>query len=88
MHIVYIYELTGEMIISSAHHEVQAISKSAFQIRMILTIRNLQEQDFGRYFCSSKNSLGEAASSIRIYGKFAKNSLGDVDFSIRLYSES
>ena len=58
------------MIISSSRHEVHFVQKLAFQVRMILTIRNLQKQDIGKYRCAAKNSLGEVDSSIRLYGKF------------------
>lgn len=36
---------------------------------MKLTVRNLQNGDFGNYRCISKNSLGETEGSIRLYGK-------------------
>ncbi|XP_057323488.1 lachesin-like [Microplitis mediator] len=56
-----------EMIISGTRHEVQAISKSAFQVKMVLTIRHLQKQDFGSYKCAAKNSRGDVDFSIRLY---------------------
>ncbi|KAG8040469.1 hypothetical protein G9C98_002465 [Cotesia typhae] len=56
-----------DMIISGIRHEVQVIPKSAFQVKMILTIRNLQKQDFGSYTCAAKNSRGDVDFSIRLY---------------------
>lgn len=58
------------MIISSVRHDVQAVQKSTFEVRMILTIRNLQKNDVGTYRCAAKNSLGEVESSIRLYGEY------------------
>ncbi|XP_036147545.1 lachesin isoform X3 [Monomorium pharaonis] len=55
------------MIISSVRHDVQTITKSPFEVLMILTIRNLQKNDVGTYKCAAKNSLGEVESSIRLY---------------------
>ncbi|XP_074094824.1 lachesin [Cotesia typhae] len=57
----------NDMIISGIRHEVQVIPKSAFQVKMILTIRNLQKQDFGSYTCAAKNSRGDVDFSIRLY---------------------
>lgn len=37
---------------------------------MKLTIKNLQNADFGNYRCISKNSLGETEGSIRVYGTY------------------
>lgn len=51
-------------------HDVQAVPKSQFEVRMILTIRDLQKQDVGTYRCAAKNSLGEVESSIRLYGEY------------------
>ncbi|XP_063980624.1 neurotrimin-like [Diachasmimorpha longicaudata] len=58
---------SGDMIISSLKYEAQSIPLSAFRTRMILTIHNLQEHDFGTYTCTAKNSLGEVDFSIRLY---------------------
>ncbi|XP_054015849.1 uncharacterized protein LOC128896501 [Hylaeus anthracinus] len=55
------------MIISSQQHDVHAVPKSQFEVRMVLTIRNLQKQDVGTYKCVAKNSLGDVESSIRLY---------------------
>ncbi|KZC14516.1 Lachesin [Dufourea novaeangliae] len=55
------------MIISSVQHDVQIIVKSQFEVRMVLTIRNLHKSDVGTYKCVAKNSLGDVDSSIRLY---------------------
>lgn len=57
------------MIISSQQRDVQAMVKSQFEVRMVLTIRNLQKHDVGTYKCVAKNSLGDVESSIRLYGE-------------------
>ncbi|XP_069672621.1 lachesin-like isoform X1 [Periplaneta americana] len=58
---------TGEMVISSDKYEVKLISKSLFEVRMVLVIRNFQPRDVGSYRCIAKNSLGEVESNIRLY---------------------
>ena len=67
------------MIISSQQHDVQMIEKSKFEVRMVLTIRNLQKDNVGTYKCVAKNSLGDVESSIRLYGKCLCNVLW-IDF--------
>jgi hypothetical protein len=62
----------GEMVISSEKYEVKLISKSLFEIRMVLVIRNIMTSDLGPYRCIAKNSLGEVESNIRLYGEFSK----------------
>ncbi|XP_078034686.1 lachesin [Augochlora pura] len=61
------WEKDNVMIIASQQYGVQAISKSQFEVRMVLTIRNLQKRDVGTYQCVAKNSLGASESSIRLY---------------------
>ncbi|XP_076680806.1 lachesin [Andrena cerasifolii] len=61
------YWLKDDEMIFNQHHDVQAIAKSQFEVRMVLTIRNLQKHDVGTYKCVAKNSLGEVESSIRLY---------------------
>jgi hypothetical protein len=58
-------------VISSDKYEVKLISKSLFEVRMVLVIRNIMASDLGPYRCIAKNSLGEVESNIRLYGKFS-----------------
>ncbi|XP_044749436.1 lachesin-like isoform X2 [Coccinella septempunctata] len=58
---------TGEMVVSSYKYDVQTSSKSQFEVRMTVKIRNLQKEDAGSYRCIAKNSLGEVESNIRLY---------------------
>lgn len=57
------------MVISSEKYDVSGSSKSLFEFRMSLVIRNFQKNDVGSYRCIAKNSLGEVESNIRLYGK-------------------
>lgn len=61
----------GEMVISSDKYTVDMISRSIFEVRMVLMIRNFQQRDVGSYRCIAKNSLGEVESNIRLYGKLS-----------------
>ncbi|XP_076645133.1 lachesin [Halictus rubicundus] len=61
------WEKDNGMIVASQQYDVQAVAKSQFEVRMILTIRNLQKNDLGTYKCVAKNSLGDVESSIRLY---------------------
>lgn len=60
--------LGNEMILSNEKYTTN-IMENSYRAYMRLTIRNLQDGDFGNYRCISKNSLGETEGSIRLYGK-------------------
>lgn len=65
---------TGEMVISSYKYDVQFVTKSLFEVKMTVIVRNLQKEDAGSYRCIAKNSLGEVESNIRLYGKLVPKS--------------
>ncbi|XP_030748054.1 lachesin-like [Sitophilus oryzae] len=58
---------TEEMVISSNKYDVQTVSKSSFEVKMTVIVRNLQKEDIGSYRCIAKNSLGDVESNIRLY---------------------
>jgi hypothetical protein len=58
-------------VISSDKYEVKLVSKSLFELRMVLVIKQFQRRDVGSYRCIAKNSLGEVESNIRLYGEFS-----------------
>ena len=69
----WIYNNT--MVLSNEKYTTD-IEENSYRTAMKLTIRNLQNGDFGNYRCISKNSLGETEGSIRLYGKhFAVNDM-------------
>lgn len=72
--------LAGDMVISSNKYDVQLVSKSLFETRMTVVVRNFLKEDVGSYKCIAKNSLGEVESSIRLYGKLIKS----INFCTRL----
>lgn len=45
-------------------------NEDGYKAHMKLTIRSLNQEDYGTYKCVTKNSLGEAEGSMRIYGEF------------------
>ncbi|XP_060531570.1 lachesin-like [Cylas formicarius] len=83
---------TGEMVISSYKYDVQIVSKSLFEVKMTVNVRNLQKDDIGSYRCISKNSLGEVESNIRLYEipgptrNYAGLSLDEEDYNDQLGS--
>uniref|UniRef100_A0A1B0CCX4 Putative lachesin n=1 Tax=Lutzomyia longipalpis TaxID=7200 RepID=A0A1B0CCX4_LUTLO len=48
-------------------------TENSYRAHMKLTIKNLQNGDFGNYRCISKNSLGETEGSIRVYATPLRN---------------
>ena len=40
-----------------------------YKFEMILTISDVQEQDFGTYRCISRNSLGSTEGTVKLYSK-------------------
>lgn len=47
-------------------------NEDGYKGHMKLTIRSLSPEDYGSYKCMTKNSLGEAEGSMRIYGKLLR----------------
>ena len=58
--------VNGIMLIASNRFKPET-NHSGYQTHMMLHIYYLNPQDIGNYKCVSKNSLGEAEGSIRIY---------------------
>jgi neurotrimin len=61
---------TGEMIISNDRYAMSETENSLYAVQMILVIRKLHKADMGGYKCISKNSIGDAEGTIRLYGEF------------------
>ncbi|XP_022117425.1 lachesin-like isoform X1 [Pieris rapae] len=57
----------GEMIITNDKYQMSEISNSAYSVQMRLIVRNIQDTDMGGYKCISKNSIGDAEGTIRLY---------------------
>ncbi|KAJ8674631.1 hypothetical protein QAD02_010417, partial [Eretmocerus hayati] len=53
--------------------------ESAYKVHMKLTIRSVSSSDFGNYRCISRNSLGDADGSIRLYRKPSTSSFHSGD---------
>ena len=62
--------LAGEMIISNERYLMNENESSMYAVQMTLVIRKLHKSDMGGYKCISKNSIGDAEGTIRLYGKF------------------
>lgn len=62
-----LHESPKMIFTGSKYHLV--INEDGYKTHMMLTIRSLSPEDYGNYKCITKNSLGEAEGSMRIYGK-------------------
>lgn len=76
----------GEMIISNDRYQMTEAENSMYAVQMTLVIRKLQKTDMGGYKCISKNSIGDAEGTIRIYGEFQVFSSLSQFFSFSFYN--
>ncbi|XP_066945847.1 neurotrimin-like isoform X2 [Macrobrachium rosenbergii] len=63
---VHFWSFSDQLLINSTRQETQEI-RDGYTTVMKLSLRNLRPEDFGTYVCTAKNSLGEAASNVRLY---------------------
>lgn len=61
------------MIISNDKYFMTEIPNSYYSVQMKLIIRRFHKADLGGYKCISKNSIGDAEGTIRLYGKPTKS---------------
>ncbi|XP_050734679.1 lachesin-like [Eriocheir sinensis] len=60
----------GNMIYDSMKYRIEnRVGNPEYKIHMLLTVRYLDEDDFGTYRCVAKNPRGETDGSIKIYGR-------------------
>ncbi|XP_055683927.1 protein amalgam isoform X1 [Lutzomyia longipalpis] len=57
----------GEMIITNDRYAMTETENSMYAVQMVLVIKKLQKADFGGFKCISKNSIGDAEGTIRLY---------------------
>ncbi|XP_050420542.1 lachesin-like [Adelges cooleyi] len=62
----WLFQKVKSMIFSSTKHSL-VLEENGYKTHMKLTIRSLSPEDYGSYKCVTKNSLGEAEGSMRIY---------------------
>nr|CAH7751253.1 unnamed protein product [Callosobruchus chinensis] len=58
---------SGEMILANDKYHMTEINNSYYSVHMKLVIRRFQKSDLGGYKCISKNSIGDAEGTIRLY---------------------
>lgn len=61
------YQESINMIFHGSKYHI-VINEDGYKAHTKLTIRSLSRADYGNYKCITKNSLGEAEGSMRIYG--------------------
>lgn len=59
--------VTGEMIIANDRYLMNETDTNLYAVTMTLTIKTLNRMDFGGYKCISKNSIGDADQTVRLY---------------------
>ena len=77
---------SGEMIITNDRYAMtEAENNSMYAVQMVLVIRKLHKADMGGYKCISKNSIGDAEGTIRLYGEFIDDAflMGCLPFHLR-----
>ena len=56
-------------LISDKFHIEHKVGNPDYKIHMLLTIRFMEEEDFGTYRCVAKNPRGETDGAIKVYGE-------------------
>lgn len=83
-----IFMKSGEMIITNDRYAMtEAENNSMYAVQMVLVIRKLHKADMGGYKCISKNSIGDAEGTIRLYGEFIDDAIFDRLFTLSLKEE-
>ena len=66
----YIIEyFLGNVITNNENMSTKQKKLSEFLFSSFLKIRNLSDNDFGRYTCSAKNTVGNCSKFIKLYSK-------------------
>ncbi|XP_042868494.1 lachesin-like [Penaeus japonicus] len=58
---------SGEMLISNKEYITHEKHSNYYMTKMTLTIMNFRSHHAGEYYCTAKNSLGEAQGRIKVY---------------------
>lgn len=60
------------MIIANDRYLMNETDTSLYAVTMTLTIKVLHKPDFGGYKCISKNSIGDADQTVRLYREYSE----------------
>jgi len=66
---------SGAKLLEDEKHEVSEVTINDYAYQLNLTVRHLDQSDFGTYTCSAENAFGKAEGSIRLQGTACRRSL-------------
>lgn len=59
----------GAKLLKDEKHNISEITTNDYSYLLNLTVKRLDQYDFGTYTCSAENAFGKAEASIRLQGK-------------------
>lgn len=59
----------GIKLLEDEKHDISEVIINDYAYQLNLTIRRLNQSDFGTYTCFAENAYGKAEASIRLQGK-------------------
>lgn len=59
----------GVKLLKDEKHNISEVIVNDYTYQLNLTIRRLDQSDFGTYTCSAENAFGQAGGFIRLQGK-------------------
>lgn len=59
----------GVKLLKDEKHDISEITINDYSYMLNLTVRRLDQYDFGTYTCTAENAFGKVEASIRLQGK-------------------
>lgn len=59
---------SGTKLLEDEKHDISEVTINDYAYQLNLTVRRLDQSDFGTYTCSAENAFGKTEGSIRLQG--------------------
>ena len=68
LHVRYFDSFSGEFIVPNNKYQVEEEQFGGFQLRSTLIIKDISLENYGKYSCHAKNTIGESAENFSLFG--------------------